>query len=40
MGVKVGVTEVILAVNYQPQVMSKFLEEKEKEVGGLQHLQC
>jgi len=31
--VKVGVTEVILAVNYQPQVMSKFLEKYEKELN-------
>merc|ERR1712137_573735 len=28
--VKVGVTEVILAVNYQPQVMSSFLEKYEE----------
>jgi len=31
--VKVGVTEVILAVNYQPQSMSKCLEQYEKELG-------
>lgn len=30
---EVGVTEVILAVNYQPQVMVDFLKEKEKELG-------
>lgn len=31
--VAVGVTEVILAVNYQPQLMSTFLEKTEKELG-------
>ncbi|MQL96269.1 hypothetical protein Taro_028942 [Colocasia esculenta] len=29
----VGVTEVILAVNYQPQIMSSFLEEYETKLG-------
>lgn len=31
--VKVGVTEVILAVNYQPQVMVQALEQMEKQYG-------
>uniref|UniRef100_A0A7S4HPG9 mannose-1-phosphate guanylyltransferase n=1 Tax=Vannella robusta TaxID=1487602 RepID=A0A7S4HPG9_9EUKA len=31
--VKVGVTEVILAVNYQPQVMATFLKKYEKKLG-------
>jgi len=30
---KVGVTEVVLAVNYRPREMSKFLEVYEKELG-------
>lgn len=29
----VGVTEVVLAVNYQPEKMMSFLEEKEKQLG-------
>mmetsp|Transcript_145386 Transcript_145386/g.205808 ORF Transcript_145386/g.205808 Transcript_145386/m.205808 type:complete len:360 (+) Transcript_145386:109-1188(+) len=31
--VKAGVTEVILAVNYQPHVMSSYMSEFEKELG-------
>lgn len=31
--VKVGVSEVVLAVNYQPEKMKAFLKEKEKELG-------
>lgn len=29
----VGVTEIVLAVNYQPEKMKQFLEEKEKQLG-------
>lgn len=31
--VAIGVTEVVLAVNYQPEKMTAFLHEKEKELG-------
>lgn len=37
---QVGVTEVILAVNYQPQVMLAALESMEKKVQSLDMQRC
>lgn len=36
--VAVGVTDIVLAVNYRPEIMEKFLAEVRDLVGHLSHL--